>query len=159
MASRLWHNPLHSTMSLLNRYNVSNANRLGRTLHSTMSLLNHNAKYYAKKAQDALHSTMSLLNPGSDVMVTCPFHTLHSTMSLLNQNGSNSTTDYWYHFTFHNVSIKSRNPRHWLSICISLHSTMSLLNHVIADMLKMSKTTLHSTMSLLNHAYISHLVN
>ena len=57
----------------------------------------------------ALHSTMYLLN--RDLLATDweVVETLHSTMYLLNRENKQDKSGAQTHFTFHNVSIKSRS--------------------------------------------------
>ena len=74
-----------------------------------------------------LHSTMYLLNPSVVFTLYIKMINLHSTMYLLNRV-SFIASMYYFIFTFHYVSIKSR----WAWRCSLgiwyLHSTMYLLN-------------------------------
>ena len=76
-------------------------------LHSTMSLLNRFFQLVCQFLCFPLHSTMSLLNPLTSMPNVSRSVTLHSTMSLLNRNAWVFGNAYVYGFTFHNVSIKS----------------------------------------------------
>ena len=71
-------------------------------------------------------------------------------MFLLNRADPRSRTPERDHFTFHDVSIKSKICYQYPRILRSLHSTMFLLNHFDMSEEAEVEYSLHSTMFLLN---------
>ena len=120
---------LHSTMYLLNRWQMDGRGEHGFALHSTMYLLNlelreisdsiyhftfHNVSIKSSSTGSSSCSisiftfhNVSIKSPPETTEELSPLAALHSTMYLLNRSLIKRSISVPDVFTFHNVSIKS----------------------------------------------------
>ena len=115
--------------------------------HVSIKTLTHLKK---RKAVIYSHSTMYLLKLTRLIIFDLWLFDSHSTMYLLKpSNTGTDTTTKSYTFTFHHVSIKTRNKGMFRNMSFHSHSTMYLLKRLTH--LKKRKAVIysHSTMYLL----------